>query len=52
MVEIYFIEGTIQRHGIKHVHIYVKGEESEKLLQHVGKKVKGFIVVIEHVSKK
>jgi len=52
MVEIYFIEGTIQKHGREHVHIYVKGEEGKKLVNHVGKKVKGFIVIIEDESKK
>ena len=45
MVRVFIIEGTIQKHGEKYVHIYVKGEEGRKLLSYVGKKVKGIIVI-------
>ena len=49
--KVYFIEGTIQPHGKGYVHIYVKGKTSKKLLKYLGKKVKGFIMVIENEDK-
>jgi len=50
--KMFFIEGTIQRHGKEYTHIYVKGKVGKELLKYVNKKVKGFIMVIEDEEEK
>jgi len=47
----FHIEGTIQPHGDKYVHIYVHGKKSKILRQYVGKKVKGIIVIVQEDDK-